>query len=237
LWGNPLYRWDVLDQTGYAWWLSRLRVSFELCDVVRIDHFRGFESYYSIEAGAPDARNGEWVKGPGLAFVNAVNRAMPGAKIIAEDLGYLTAEVRNLLAASGYPGMKVLQFAFDSREPTDYMPHKFERNCVVYTGTHDNSTSLGWFKAAPAEDAVLALEYFGLTNPRTGNRAFIRAALSSVANLAIVPMQDYLDLNDTARMNTPATTGGKNWCWRMTSGALTGELASRIRRLTRITGR
>jgi 4-alpha-glucanotransferase len=117
------------------------------------------------------------------------------------------------------------------------MPHKFERNCVVYTGTHDNSTSLGWFKAAPAEDAAMALEYFGITNPRTGNRAFIRAALSSVANLAIVPMQDYLDLNDTARMNTPATTGGKNWCWRMKSGALTGELASRIRRLTRITGR
>lgn len=136
LWGNPLYRWDRLDQSAYAWWLSRLRAGFALYDTIRIDHFRGFESYYAIPAGDPDAIGGYWEKGPGFAFINAVQKAMPQVAIIAEDLGYLTQEVRDLLAASGYPGMKVLQFAFDSREPSNYMPYTYERNCVVYSGTH-----------------------------------------------------------------------------------------------------
>ena len=237
LWGNPLYRWDIMQQTGFAWWLSRLRVSLGLYDVVRIDHFRGLESYYSIKAGAADARNGEWIKGPGLSFIEAVRRSLPGARIIAEDLGCLTPEVKALLKASGYPGMKVLQFAFDSREAGDYMPHSYERNSVVYTGTHDNTTALGWFASAGTEDIETALAYFGLKNSREGNWAFIRCALSSVADTAIIPMQDYLGLDGRARMNTPATLGGGNWRWRMLPAAASPALAEKIRRLTGITGR
>jgi 4-alpha-glucanotransferase len=237
LWGNPLYRWDVMERTAYAWWLSRLRENLSLYDVVRIDHFRGFESYYSIPAGAPDAGAGEWVRGPRLSFIDAVNRGLPGANIIAEDLGYLTAEVRALLKAAGYPGMKILQFAFDSREASDYMPYGYERNCVVYTGTHDNTTSRDWFKSAEMGDAALAMDYFGLKNTRDGHWAFIRAALSSVANLAIIPMQDYLGLDKRGRMNTPATLGGDNWRWRMPPGAADPPLAGRILRLTEINGR
>jgi 4-alpha-glucanotransferase len=237
LWGNPLYRWDVIKKTGFAWWLSRLRVSLDLYDVVRIDHFRGLESYYAIQAGASDARSGEWVPGPGMDFINAVQQGLPGARIIAEDLGYLTPEVKALLRASGYPGMKVLQFAFDSREAGDYMPHGYERNSVVYTGTHDNTTALGWFKAARREDAETALDYFGLKNSRQGNWAFIRCALSSVAATAIIPMQDYLGLDGRARMNTPSTLGGDNWRWRMVPGVASPGLAEKILRLTRITGR
>jgi len=166
LWGNPLYRWDRAEETGFAWWIARLRACFELYDVTRIDHFRGFESYYSIDARSSSARDGEWVKGPGLAFVEALRRELPGAAIIAEDLGYLTPEVKALLKASGYPGMKVLQFAFDSREPSDYIPYAYERNCVVYTGTHDNPTALGWFKSAPAEDAAFAFAFLGSARSR-----------------------------------------------------------------------
>ena len=237
LWGNPLYRWDVLAQTGFAWWLSRLHLNLELYDVVRIDHFRGFESFYAIDAAAHDAGNGEWVKGPGLAFIDAINRELPGAAIIAEDLGYLTPEVRAMLKASGYPGMKVLQFAFDSREASDYMPFTYGRNCVVYTGTHDNPTSLGWFKSARSDDARMALDFFGVKSSRGGNWAFIRCALASVADTAIIPMQDYLGLDDRARMNTPSTLGGRNWRWRMRDWAAEGALAGRIRRLTWIYGR
>ncbi|AEF86569.1 4-alpha-glucanotransferase [Treponema primitia ZAS-2] len=237
LWGNPLYRWDLLEQSGFAWWISRLRACMALYDVTRIDHFRGFESYYSIPAADRDASGGEWVKGPGLSFINALNRELPGANIIAEDLGYLTPEVRELLRASGYPGMKILQFAFDSRESSDYMPHTFERHCVVYTGTHDNPTTLGWMKTARFEDVVLAREYLGLKDIREGHWAFIRAALSSVANLAVIPMQDYLGLGVNARMNTPSTTGGNNWRWRLQSDALDSGLAKKIERLTRIYGR
>jgi 4-alpha-glucanotransferase len=237
LWGNPLYRWDVIAQTGFAWWLARLRLSLELYDVVRIDHFRGFESFYAIDASASDAKSGEWVKGPGFAFIEAINRGLPGAAIIAEDLGYLTPEVKALLKASGYPGMKILQFAFDSRESSDYMPYTYERNCVVYTGTHDNSTSLGWFKSAPLEDRAAALEFFGIKNHREGNWAFIRSALSSVADTAIIPMQDYLGLDDQARMNKPATLGGNNWRWRMLPGAASPELAEKIRPLIEVYGR
>jgi 4-alpha-glucanotransferase len=237
LWGNPLYRWDVMAQNGFAWWLSRLKISLSLYDVLRIDHFRGFESYYSMAAEAPNARGGEWIKGPGLAFIKTVHAALPGAAIIAEDLGYLTPEVRDLLKASGYPGMKILQFAFDSRESSDYMPYNYDRNCVVYTGTHDNDTSLGWFKSARPEDAALAMAYFGLASSRGGNWAFIRAALSSAAGLAVIPMQDYLGLKSGARMNIPSTAGGNNWRWRMLPSAAGAALAEKIRSLTRINGR
>jgi 4-alpha-glucanotransferase len=237
LWGNPLYRWDLMAQTGFKWWLSRLRLSLELYDVIRIDHFRGFESYYSIDAKAHNAANGEWVKGPGLAFIEALNRELPGAAIIAEDLGYLTPEVKALLKASGYPGMKVLQFAFDSRESGGYMPYTYERNCVVYTGTHDNTTCRGWFKSAHSEDITQALDFFGIKNISEGSWAFIRCALACVANTAIIPMQDYLDLDDRARMNTPSTLGGNNWRWRMLPDAASDALAEKIRRLTKLYGR
>ena len=244
LWGNPLYRWDRLDQSAYAWWLSRLRAGFALYDTIRIDHFRGFESYYAIPAGDPDAIGGYWEKGPGFAFINAVQKAMPQVAIIAEDLGYLTQEVRDLLAASGYPGMKVLQFAFDSREPSNYMPYTYERNCVVYSGTHDNITSAGWFTSAPAEDIEAAKTYFGFRQTpekREASWAFIRAALSSVANLAIIPMQDYLGLGSEARMNTPSTLGGSNWQWRLQPDALGNEaaraLAGEIHAITALNGR
>ena len=237
LWGNPLYRWDAIAETGFAWWIARLRSSFSLYDIVRIDHFRGFESFFSIDANAHDALGGIWVKGPGLSFIEAVNRELPGAAIIAEDLGYLTAEVRDLLKASGYPGMKIIQFAFDSREASDYMPYAYERNCVVYTGTHDNPTALGWFKSARRQDVRLAMDFLNIKNFKEGNWAFIRCALASVANTTIIPMQDYLGLDDRARMNTPSTLGGNNWRWRMVQGAASPELAEKIRSLTGIYGR
>ncbi|AEF80933.1 4-alpha-glucanotransferase [Leadbettera azotonutricia] len=237
LWGNPLYRWDYIRKTNFAWWILRLRESLSLYDVVRIDHFRGFESYYSILAADKTAANGEWVKGPGLSFINAVNKQLPGAAIIAEDLGYLTPEVKALLKASGYPGMKVLQFAFDSRESGDYMPHSYIRNCVVYTGTHDNTTSMDWFKSAPPEDAKLALDYFGLKSSKDGNWAYIRTALSCVADLAVIPLQDYLGLGKQGRMNAPSTLGGNNWCWRLLPGQIESELAVKIKRITDICGR
>jgi 4-alpha-glucanotransferase len=234
-WGNPLYRWDVMAETGFSWWISRLRSCFELYDIVRIDHFRGFESYYSIDVNAGTAANGEWVMGPGLQLIQAINRQLPDAAIIAEDLGFLTPEVKNLLEASGYPGMKILQFAFDSREKSSYMPYLYEKNCVVYTGTHDNNTSLGWLKSANPDDIRLALDFFGIKSAKEGNYAFIRCALASAANTAIIPMQDYLNLDDRARMNTPSTLG--NWRWRMLPKAINPDLAEKIRRLTVIFGR
>ena len=236
LWGNPLYRWDKIAETGFAWWIARLRFNFTLYHIVRIDHFRGFERFFSIDAHAADASGGEWVKGPGMAFIEAVNRALPGMAIIAEDLGFLTDEVRALLAASGYPGMKVLQFAFDSREPGSYMPYTYERNCVVYTGTHDNSTTVGWFKSAPSESVQLAIEFLGINHRKQGPGAFIRCALASVAHTAIIPLQDYLGLDDRARVNTPSTLGG-NWQWRMLPGTANAALAREIRRLTGLFGR
>jgi 4-alpha-glucanotransferase len=239
LWGNPLYDWDKMKETGFAWWLDRMRESLSLFDIVRIDHFRGFESYYSIPSDAQDATVGSWEKGPGMDFISAL-RALgekDGEKrIIAEDLGFLTSEVRALLDASGFPGMKVLQFAFDSREADCYMPYAYIRNCAVYTGTHDNATTLGWFRTARPEDVRLAKDYLGVEDETAGVRAFIRAALSSVADLAVIPLQDYLCLDDSARMNTPSTVGD-NWRWRTPADALTDAFAQEIARLTEINGR
>ncbi len=237
LWGNPLYRWEVMEKDGFSWWLKRLKANLTTVDVLRIDHFRGLESYYAIPYGDTTARNGRWRKGPGKAFVDAVNREFGGAAIIAEDLGYLTPAVHRLLKSSGYPGMKVLEFAFDSREESDYLPHNYPKNCVVYTGTHDNETVRGWFSTADPADVATAREYLGLSNDKDGNWAFIRAALGSVADLAIVPMQDYLDLGSEARINTPSTLGGNNWRWRMTKNQPTEELAKKIARLTELYGR
>ena len=235
LWGNPLYDWPRHKATGYAWWLRRLRHALTIYDVVRIDHFRGFESYYSIPARDTTAQNGSWQPGPGMDFIGAIHAAMPGARIIAEDLGYLTPQVKELLEGSGYPGMKVLQFAFDRREAGDYLPHNYLHNSVVYTGTHDNTTTAAWEAEAHPEDVVRARAYLHAADEPLVE-SFIRAALASVSNTAIVPMQDWLGLGGEARMNVPSRPWG-NWQWRVEQSALTPQLAGRIAALTELYGR
>lgn len=238
LWGNPLYRWDVLERDGYSWWIERLRSCFEMYDVLRIDHFRGFESYFAVPFGSKTAEDGKWRKGPGLDFISEINRRLNcESSIIAEDLGFLTAEVRELLKRSGYPGMKVLQFAFDSREESDYMPHNYERHCVVFTGTHDNDTVRGWFSNATSSDIKIAREYLGVTDGGDEVQAFIRAALGSVADLVVIPIQDYLGLGSEARINIPSTVGGNNWQWRVDAGVINSALAKKIARLVKIYSR
>jgi 4-alpha-glucanotransferase len=235
-WGNPLYDWGAHRETGFAWWLRRLSFAGKVYDVVRIDHFRGFESYYSILATEKTAVHGKWRKGPGMEFIRAVRKELPELPIIAEDLGFLTAGVRRLLRQSGFPGMKVLQFAFDSREESDYLPHNYGHNSVVYTGTHDNTTTEDWQYSAPSEDAAFARRYFGMTPQSDFTYCLIRAALGSVADTCVIPMQDYLRLGRKARINTPGTLGG-NWRWRVKKESLTAELAGRIRVLSKMYGR
>jgi 4-alpha-glucanotransferase len=235
LWGNPLYDWPAHEKDGYAWWCRRMRHATHIYDVVRIDHFRGFESYYSIPAGAANARNGKWCKGPDHSFIEALHKALPQAKIIAEDLGFMTPEVQQLLADSGYPGMKVLQFAFDSRESSNYLPHTYPRRCVVYTGTHDNTTTRAWLQSASKEDVAYACEYLSCSR-RDLAAGILRAAMASVADTAIIPMPDWLGLGEEGRINTPSTNSG-NWMWRMRPGSLTEELAARIYRQAQLYGR
>ncbi len=236
LWGNPLYDWEYHRRTGFAWWLSRMRTAAQLYDMVRIDHFRGFESFYAIPAQDTDALRGVWKKGPGMELLTVIKEQLPDTGIIAEDLGFLTPEVKQLLADSGFPGMKVLQFAFDSREESDYLPHNYQRNAVVYTGTHDNTTTADWECSAPEGDVAFAREYMGVSEKEDLTDAFIRTAMASVCDLAIIPLQDYLGLGAEARMNTPSLLGG-NWAWRARAEDLTPELAARIARLTKIYGR
>lgn len=238
LWGNPLYRWEYHRQTGYAWWIRRIAQCLNLYDCIRIDHFRGFDEYYSIPAGDETAEHGHWEPGPGMSLMQALKDALGNVNVIAEDLGFLTDGVRRLLYDSGFPGMKVIQFAFDSREESDYLPHNYEKNCVVYTGTHDNDTLCGWYKVLDPDDLKLSQKY--MNNANTPKRQihwdFIRLALASVADLCIIPLQDYLGLGSEARINTPSTLGN-NWRWRMTQGCLTKELADQIRELTTLYGR
>lgn len=239
LWGNPLYRWDVHKQTGYAWWMKRLESSFRLYDIVRIDHFRGFDAYYRIPYPAETARYGRWMKGPGYELFRTMKKKLGDKKVIAEDLGFLTPSVLRLVARTGYPGMKVLQFAFDPRDESDYLPHNYERNAVVYTGTHDNDTTLAWYYDISARDRRFASEYLDI--PKTARDKeipwfFIRSALSSVAETAIIPMQDILSLPHSARMNHPSTIGG-NWQWRMKEGAFGGTVKRKLKKLTGLYGR
>jgi len=236
LWGNPIYNWELLDKQGYKWWIERIKASNKLYDVTRIDHFRGFESYWEIPYGDETAINGRWVKGPGNKLFNAIKDALGDIEIIAEDLGFLTQEVINFRIASGYPGMKVLQFAFDTREESDYLPHNYDKNCVVYTGTHDNETVNGWLKNTKKSDVDFAVRYLKLSDEEGYNWGFIRAALSSVGDLAIAQMQDYLGLGDEGRMNIPSTLGG-NWQWRIKKEALTVKLAEKICEVTKLYGR
>lgn len=237
LWGNPLYRWDVMKEDGYAWWMERIKANLSMYDVLRIDHFRGLESYYAIPYGDATAKNGRWRKGPGMDFIRTINKTVEGAAIIAEDLGLLTPAVNRLLKSSGYPGMKVLQFAFNAGEESTYLPHNLPTHCVVYTGTHDNDTTRGWFNSASPEDLELAMDYLGIRDVKDGTWAFIRAALSSVADLAVIPFQDYLDLGSEARINTPSTVGGQNWKWRCSIDSTTKKLAKKMARLATIYGR
>ena len=229
LWGNPLYRWEAHRETGYQWWITRLWYCFELYDVVRIDHFRGFESYYSIPAGNKTATGGHWEKGPDRDFINAMHENLGEGGIIAEDLGYLTPEVKAMLSASGYPGMKIMQFAFDSRESGNYLPHTYHRNSVVYTGTHDNVTTEGWRTNASAEDVAYACRYLRC-QPEELTEAMICACLASVSDTAVIPLADWLHLGSEARINTPSTQGS-NWQWRLTC-PLPEALAGHIAQLT-----
>jgi 4-alpha-glucanotransferase len=235
LWGNPLYRWEYHRETGYEWWMKRIVYCFALYDIVRIDHFRGFDAYYSIPYGAKNARKGKWQKGPGYELFKVLKATLGEKEIIAEDLGFLTPSVLRLVKRTGYPGMKILQFAFDSREESDYLPHNYQKNSVVYTGTHDNDTMMGWFRNVAKDDRAFCRAYLNLGKTKRADWQweFVRAALASVANLAIIPLQDYLGLGSEARINIPSTIGS-NWKWRMSQTMLTVELAEKIKEMTKL---
>ena len=237
LWGNPLYNWDLMKKNGYNWWIRRLGAAARMYDAVRLDHFRGFESFWSVPAGDKTAAGGEWKKGPGLDFIQAVQKALPELELIAEDLGFVTAEVRQLQEDSGYPGMKVMQFAFDSREESEYLPHTYPVNSVCYTGTHDNFTMLQWFQVASEEDIAVAKAYLGLNEEEGLVWGVIRGCMGSVSKLCIIQMQDYLELDGTARMNCPGVLSSDNWSWRAKKGFITKELTRRIYETTRRYGR
>ncbi|MGB4657896.1 MAG: 4-alpha-glucanotransferase [Mobilitalea sp.] len=276
LWGNPLYQWEYHKETNYEWWVNRIRHSLKLYDSVRIDHFRGFDEYYSIPYGDKTAEHGTWIKGPGIDLFHCLNKQI-GKKvefenqfnfselktqsnfsemnnkfdcdksesnaagqelsIIAEDLGFLTDSVIQLLNESGYPGMKILQFAFDSREDSNYIPHTYSKNCVVYTGTHDNDTIIGWLESIHKEDCEYALTYLGIDkNKPEVHWDFIRLGMASVADTAIFPIQDYLGLGSKARINIPSTLGN-NWRWRLLPNELTPDIISKIGQMTKLYGR
>ncbi len=237
LWGNPLYRWDMMEKDGFSWWLRRLAAAGELYDIVRIDHFRGLEAYWSVPAGDTTARGGKWIKGPGMAFINAIRQGLPKLQMIAEDLGFLTQEVFDLRDASGFPGMKVLGFAFDSREPSEYLPHTYPVNSVCYTGTHDNMTTRQWFETASDDAVAYAKEYMHLTEDEGFVWGMIRTAMASVSDLCIVPMQDLLNLGGEARMNFPGTQTDANWTWRADASCMAPELAKKLGAMTRLYGR
>ena len=236
LWGNPLYRWDYHSKTGYAWWMKRIAYCYELYDVVRIDHFRGFDEYYSIPFGDETAEYGHWEKGPGYEIFKTMKTQLGNKAVIAEDLGFLTKSVISLVKKTGYPGMKILQFAFDSREENDYLPHNYTANSIVYTGTHDNDTTIGWYGQLSRKDKKFAKRYLNIRGHKDIQWAFIRAAMASVSDTCVIPMQDYLGLGAEARTNIPSTLG-INWKWRMLEGQFTDELAERIYEMCKLYGR
>lgn len=237
LWGNPLYRWDQMKKDGYTWWMNRIAHCMQLYDKVRIDHFRGFESYYCIPYGEETAVNGTWEPGPGLEFFQTAEARFGRLPIIAEDLGYLTDAVKKLLKESGYPGMKVLQFAYDS-EDSSYLPHNHIKNCILYTGTHDNETTLGWLLSREKNELQYLEDYMEVKTDKREQLLWkvIIQALSSVADICIIPVQDYLGLDNKARINTPSTLGS-NWCWRMPKDAFPEELISIIKKKMFLYGR
>jgi 4-alpha-glucanotransferase len=241
LWGNPLYDWEHHKKTGYSWWVKRMKACREMYDIIRIDHFRGFDEYYAIPAGDPTAEFGSWQPGPGYELFETMEQKLGKLDIIVEDLGFITDSVRELVAKTGWPNMKVLEFAFDSREDagiSDYIPFVYEKNCVVYTGTHDNETLLGWLGNINKGDRAMVERYLDEkgADERRLVHSLITLAMSSVADRCVIPMQDYLCLGNEARMNEPSTLG-KNWQWRMSSGALTKKLAKEIYELSVTYGR
>lgn len=238
LWGNPLFDWDYMEKNDFAWWVERIRYQCKIYDMLRIDHFRGFDTYYAIPFGDKTAKNGKWKQGPGMKLFDAVERAIGKQPIIAEDLGYLTDSVRKLLKDSGFPGMKVMEFAFDSRDSSgsEYLPHNYTPNCVAYAGTHDNDTIMGWFEEADPKDAAYAREYLRISEGDEPNWGMMCALWGSVADLTVVQAQDILGLGSEARTNIPSTVG-TNWRWRALPGVFTEELAAKLRRKTQIYGR
>lgn len=234
-WGNPLYRWDVLRESGYQWWIERVRQALRIYDIIRLDHFRGFEAYWATPASAPTAVEGEWKPGPGASLFYAIREALGDTPLIAEDLGVITPEVRALQEELGLPGMRVLQFAFNGTPESHDLPHNYIQNAVVYTGTHDNDTTRGWFNASVGNERAFALEYLDCA-PEEVVAAMMRLAYGSVAGLALVPLQDVFDLGSEARMNFPSRPDG-NWEWRFDAQALTAERAAELKRLAAIYGR
>ena len=236
LWGNPIYDYDHMQKDGYGWWIRRIGGASKLYDAIRIDHFRGLASYWAVPAGESTARNGRWVQGPGMSLLSALEGWFTGVQFIAEDLGYPSPEVAQLLHDSGFPGMKVLEFAFDSRDESNYLPHTYQNNCICYTGTHDNDTVAGWRKTANKDDLKKAEKYLGLNEKEGFVRGMIRGGMESVADLFIAQMQDYLELGDEARINTPGSESG-NWCWRMLPGKASRKLAAEMAEMAEIFGR
>lgn len=233
LWGNPLYNWERMKQDNYDWWVKRIKHVSKIYDVTRIDHFRGFDSYYSIEASAKSAIGGEWKRGPGVELFNCAEKELGKLNIIAEDLGFLTPSVYKLLEETGFPGMKVLQFAFDAREDSDYLPHNYPKFSVVYTGTHDNDTIIGWMKNANKQDVAYAMEYMRLSEQEGYSWGMMKVAWASVSDIAIVTIQDLLGLGNSARMNRPSTTG-TNWKWRASKGSYNDDLAKKVYKYMKI---
>jgi len=235
LWGNPLYRWDVHASSGYSWWISRLKATLEQVDLVRLDHFRGFAGYWEIPAGMPTAEVGRWVPGPGASFFEAIEQALGGLPIVAEDLGEITPDVVILRDLFNLPGMKIFQFAFESDPDDAFLPHNYPVNCIAYTGTHDNDTTLGWYKSSSEEVRDFVRRYLGSSGEDI-SWEMTQGIWSSVAKLAIVPLQDILSLGTPARFNFPGRLGG-NWSWRMSPGAFTEQLVGRLREMNYLYGR
>ncbi|MCX6247831.1 MAG: 4-alpha-glucanotransferase [Bacteroidetes bacterium] len=235
LWGNPLYRWDVLHKDRYRWWIDRIKSNLVLYDIIRIDHFRGFAAYWAVPYGEKTAVNGKWIPCPGKSLFEQIRKELGEIPIIAEDLGVMTDDVEELRDSFGLPGMKILQFAFDSSEANDYLPHNFIKNCVAYTGTHDNDTVKGWFDKAKPEDRKYVLDYLDSKGKKIC-RDFIRLVWASVADIAIIPMQDLLELGSEARMNLPGTTLN-NWLWRAKNRDFSDERAQQLAELTKLYGR
>lgn len=236
LWGNPLYNWQFMQQQNFSWWIKRIAFNCQLFDILRIDHFRGLEAYWSVPAGSITARDGSWYPGPGIKLFQEIRNQLGVIDIIAEDLGLITPEVNNLRRNCGFPGMKVLLFAFAPGANSDYLPHNLEEDCVLYVGTHDNNTVRGWCEEGEPAEIDFACEYLNFYSSEDLPNHLIRVAMTSVSDTVMVQMQDYLGLGADARMNTPGTAVG-NWQWRMRREAMTNELARRISRLVEISGR
>ena len=233
LWGNPLYNYEAMEKDGYSWWLDRIRGAKKLYDAIRIDHFRGFESYWAVPANEKTAINGRWIKGPGMKLVGKLKESFPDIRFIAEDLGYPSKEVVELLSQSQFPGMKVLQFGFDTRDDNNknHLPHTYTKNSVCYAGTHDNDTLLGWIHTADKADIKRAVEYLGLSEQEGLVKGVLRSGMATVSNLFVAQMQDWLELDTWARMNTPGSPEG-NWQWRMKKDVLSPVLSAEIAQMT-----